>query len=434
MKFLITLLAASLLIASSLYSMNSNAMNSPTKRKLVDLTNIDAQESKIQQLQLTVFTLHKKVEALSQMHTQFVNVVLPKIASLEKALEDARKQQTQTPQPAKNRKKNPEAQPAVIPIDQVPLDQTKARNLVEEPKVRAVARANSMPQLSAAPRVNTLVNILAEAQNARSKKDYIREVSLLSNLCNQTQDLAAQAQAWLNIGRCYFFGQGVVKNLGEAITLFKKAEQQNHNPWAKAEACIKLGECYFYGNGVAQNYEEAVTFFQKASSDQQNYNPVARAQAWLQLAECYYCGHGVATDYKQAFNLYLQCSAEQQMYDLWVNFTALFRLAECYFQGHGVEKNPEEAVKLLKKVAVNQYAPSAKNEALLCLARCHYEGYGIEKNHDLALKYVKSVLDSECGADVKERAQAVYTCLSANQLQAITAKPDLQSDDETDTE
>ena len=99
------------------------------------------------------------------------------------------------------------------------------------------------------------------------------------------------ASAQFNLGRCYFYGQGVAKDEVEAVKWYRKAADQGN-----ARAQSNLGFCYANGTGVAKDEVEAVKWYRKAA-DQGN----ARAQYTLGI--CYRDGEGVAKDEVEAYAL-----------------------------------------------------------------------------------------------------------------------------------
>ena len=64
-----------------------------------------------------------------------------------------------------------------------------------------------------------------------------------------------------NLGVCYFYGEGVEKNLSEASKWYKKAAEQGN-----AKAQFNLGLGYFKGEGVPQEYGEAMGCFGAVSA------------------------------------------------------------------------------------------------------------------------------------------------------------------------
>ena len=99
------------------------------------------------------------------------------------------------------------------------------------------------------------------------------------------------ASAQFNLGRCYFYGQGVAKDEVEAVKWYRKAADQGN-----ARGQSTLGFCYANGTGVAKDEVEAVKWYRKAA-DQGN----ARAQYTLGI--CYRDGEGVAKDEVEAYAL-----------------------------------------------------------------------------------------------------------------------------------
>ncbi len=101
----------------------------------------------------------------------------------------------------------------------------------------------------------------------------------ISELKNKAEQGNAEAQ--YSLGVCYRCGDGVEKNLEEAIKWYKKAAEQGY-----AKAQYNLAVCYDSEYGVEKNVEEAVKWYRKSA--EQGY---ARAQHNLGI--CYYNADGV---------------------------------------------------------------------------------------------------------------------------------------------
>jgi len=83
------------------------------------------------------------------------------------------------------------------------------------------------------------------------------------------------AQAQVDLGLCYWKGNGTDVNYDLAIEWFRKSAAQN---FASGE--FALGGCYYKGEGVEESRVEAINWFKKAAEHGDMY-----AQATL--AECY---------------------------------------------------------------------------------------------------------------------------------------------------
>ena len=68
------------------------------------------------------------------------------------------------------------------------------------------------------------------------------------------------AKAQLLLGACYAKGDGVTKNLAEAVKWYRKAAEQG-----VAGAQFMLGFCYAKGDGVTKDLAEAVKWYRKAA-------------------------------------------------------------------------------------------------------------------------------------------------------------------------
>ena len=177
------------------------------------------------------------------------------------------------------------------------------------------------------------------------------------------------AQAQYNLGNCYDFGDGVEKNLSEAVKWWRKAAEQGY-----AQAQFFLGACYDLGNGVEKNLSEAVKWYRKAAEQ-------GLAPAQFGLGACYDFGNGVEKNLREAVKWYRK-AAEQG------DATAQFGLGICYENGKGVEKNPTEAVKWYRKAAEQGIA-----EAQFFLGACYDLGNGVEKNLREAVKWYRKAAE-----------------------------------------
>ncbi len=68
------------------------------------------------------------------------------------------------------------------------------------------------------------------------------------------------ATAQANLGWCYENGEGVEKNMSEAVKWYRKAAEQGHK-----DAQCNLGVCYENGEGVEKDMTEAVKWYRKAA-------------------------------------------------------------------------------------------------------------------------------------------------------------------------
>lgn len=126
----------------------------------------------------------------------------------------------------------------------------------------------------------------------------------------------------------------------ETVKRFAQAAEQGD-----ALGQIDLGNCYYYGNGVKQDYAEAVKWYRKAA---EQGNQVAQNA----LGRRYELGEGVNPDSVEAVNWYRKAAEQNDAY-------GQMNLARHIYQGKGgVEKDLNAAVELFHKSALqgNTYA------------------------------------------------------------------------------
>lgn len=105
----------------------------------------------------------------------------------------------------------------------------------------------------------------------------------------------AEAQGWT--GYMYLLGQGVSKDINEALIWYQKGADQRDNL-----AMNGLGYMYEYGKGVSQDYSEAAKWYRKAA--EQGY-PKSQNNLGLLYAQ----GRGMKQDGVAAY-MWLYLAAE----------------------------------------------------------------------------------------------------------------------------
>jgi TPR repeat protein len=169
-----------------------------------------------------------------------------------------------------------------------------------------------------------------------------------------------EAISQFTLGVRYLNGNGVAKDLVEAVKLFRKAADQGY-----AHAQSVLGACYMAGQGVTRDYAEAIKWFRKAA-DQGD----ADAQCRLGFI-CY----EFQQDYALAVKWFHEAT-EQNFAD------AQYWLGFCYDNGRGVTKDHVEAAKWFRKAAEQNHA-----KAQYWLGYCYYIGQGVPKDYAEAVKW-----------------------------------------------
>jgi len=194
------------------------------------------------------------------------------------------------------------------------------------------------------------------------------------------------SDAQFAIGVCYADGDGIEKDAVEAVQWYRKAADQ-----ANAMAQVNLGGCYANGKGVDEDIVEAAKWYRKAADH-------GNAEAQFRLGLCYQYGKGVEIDVAEGDKWY--CKAADQG-----NAGAQCLLGNAYYNGIGVEKDEAEAVKWYRKSA-------EKGDALAqyLLGECYHSGEGVEKDdaEGLAWLYVSSASGNEKAANYISIQQNYY--------------------------
>ncbi len=133
--------------------------------------------------------------------------------------------------------------------------------------------------------------------------------------------LAGDAAAQLRLGEMYDLGQGVPKDLAEAVKWYRLSAEQGN-----AQAQFALAEMYKNGDGVERSLPQALAWYRR-SADQGNPG------AQLLLGVLYESGTGVAADVAEAARWYRRSAGGGDA-------RAQLLLANLYNVGQGVTRDP----------------------------------------------------------------------------------------------
>jgi TPR repeat protein len=195
------------------------------------------------------------------------------------------------------------------------------------------------------------------------------------------------AKAQARLGMCYFDGQGVTKDIDEAVKWLSKAAKQGN-----AAAQFILGNCYENGIGVSKDEDEAAKWNRMASEnpDQSAIVEFLRsstgqldADGLTSLGLAYYFGNGVSQDYVEAVK-WLQKAAKQR------DSKAQLYLGRCYANGSGVQRDADEAIKWFCKSA-EQGEAEAQEFLGLCYAQNLFNRPILQDNLGLPQDYKQAV-------------------------------------------
>jgi tetratricopeptide (TPR) repeat protein len=103
---------------------------------------------------------------------------------------------------------------------------------------------------------------------------------------------AGDAQALLELGNRYFFGEAVAKNIDEAFRLYLRAAKAGSDA-----GMVNVASCYRKGEGVPRDVDQAVKWYERAMEIDHTFAP-------FELGELYEHGEGVAKDREKAIHLF----------------------------------------------------------------------------------------------------------------------------------
>jgi len=206
--------------------------------------------------------------------------------------------------------------------------------------------------------------------------------------------------AYYYLGYCYLFGEGVAKNVTQAIKYLELAAEKGHikaqytlgdyyksiKEWEKSAKFFRLAaeqehvrsqyelaELYAAGLGVEYNFQQMVVWYHKAA--QHNYYPA------LQKLRAIYSDNKKITDKEYA--VWYRESADNG------DRIAQFIYGICHQRGTTEQKNAKNALYWMEKAGY-QNITDAQTEVFLA----YRDSIGIEKNLDRAMEWLKRAADS----------------------------------------
>jgi TPR repeat protein len=217
----------------------------------------------------------------------------------------------------------------------------------------------------------------AEAQraNERQKAAAVVEHATKQNAEEQLAKVrtaadAGDANAMVNLGNAYSKGEGVAKDLSEAVRWYRKAAEAGHS-----EAMVNLGYRYGSGEGVEKDLAEELRWYRKAAE-------AGNAMAMFNLAVVYHNGEGVEKDLNESAR-WCRKAAEAG------HLEAMFNLAAAYATGEGVPKNAEQAVGWYRKAA-----GAGHTDAMVNLGYQYKKGEGVSKDLSEAIRWYRKAADA----------------------------------------
>ncbi|MBA5639513.1 SEL1-like repeat protein [Duganella sp. LX20W] len=203
---------------------------------------------------------------------------------------------------------------------------------------------------------------LVAAKEAIKKRDFAGAAKLLQPLVDKDDP-----KAMVMMGQLRLAGQGVIKDEGIAVGLFKKGADAGD-----PEAIFLYARQLHLGNGLPQDETRAIALYKKAG-DLGN----AEAQLWYGIS--LYRGLGGMPPDKAGALPWLRRAAEQG------DAAAQNWMGDFYKDGGLVEKDPYQSLSWYRKAAL-QMQPVAQRNVGLAYAR----GSGVARDDGEALKWLLS--------------------------------------------
>lgn len=219
----------------------------------------------------------------------------------------------------------------------------------------------------------TVADEVSDAQSRKQEKQGddidVAEKNIDEQAEFMGQDVNSPDGQW-EIALCYFYGDNVEKNDGEAFAWAMKAADQRE----PAAQCF-VGDCYYFGIGTEKDFSEAVNWYEIAA--EADYVP-----AYSYLGDCYMFGEGVQQSAEKAAEYYEKAAV--------AHFAeAEFNLGCAFYFGEGKVQDYEKACALFTRAASGaRPIAGAQNN----LGNCYYTGKGVKQDFRKAYQFYEAAV------------------------------------------
>lgn len=185
-----------------------------------------------------------------------------------------------------------------------------------------------------------------------------------------------EANAMLELGDAYFYGDGVTEDVNAAVEWYCEAAKAG-----QADAMNKLGTLYELGWGVAEDANEAAKWYGKAIALYAKDAETGDSDAMFELGKMYDLGMGVAEDANTALEWYRKAS--------WAgNSDAMYELGDIYYYGENIEQDYTKALECFQKAA-----EAGNSDAMYKIGLMYENGKGIDKDYEQAKGWYKKAIE-----------------------------------------
>ena len=238
--------------------------------------------------------------------------------------------------------------------------------------MRQLYDCDVMIQGEAAPSY-TVADEVSDAQSRKQEKQGddidVAEKNIDEQAEFMGQDVNSPDGQW-EIALCYFYGDNVEQNDGEAFAWAMKAADQRE----PAAQCF-VGDCYYFGIGTEKDFSEAVNWYEIAA--EAGYVP-----AYSYLGDCYMFGEGLQQSAEKAAEYYEKAAV--------AHFAeAEFNLGCAFYFGEGKVQDYEKACALFTRAASGaRPIAGAQNN----LGNCYYTGKGVKQDFRKAYQFYEAAV------------------------------------------
>jgi len=134
---------------------------------------------------------------------------------------------------------------------------------------------------------NELIQKQQRAHECYNNGDFKQAFTLMSELAEQTDNLAVAAQEKWMLSVLYENGKGVKKDYAKSVALLKKVAEQTHDLIIAARANYDLGEIYCFDGRerIFRNWNLGKEYYRKAADQNHNQEYKQKAREALDIID-----------------------------------------------------------------------------------------------------------------------------------------------------
>lgn len=172
----------------------------------------------------------------------------------------------------------------------------------------------------------------------------------------------------------------VIQSSSQIIDLERLSRSEQLSASERAKVLIQIGDCYYNGDGTNINFDTALSCYRDATD--LNSKDSIQAKAYMKIAKCLYYGN----PYKDLSQAHSAAKKAANLGD----FEACYWVGLDLINGEGIDKDIDEGVKWIKKAAKKGY-PQAQRQ----LGLCYILGECVKQDMVKAFKWIEKAAEKD---------------------------------------